>query len=185
MSLDLLNRSVGPKAKVPTTPPLFPAGEISLPWLEKCRTLDLLVFGNRGPLMLVCSITHVTGVFSIFGDTFSAAFVVSHRFETPIKGRKVMGFLLYYWLVLNFQWVCMARRCRYCAFTITPELNVMLTGIGRRLSGTCWSMLIFFWRDIFEPYMPPYTLLRSGIVQRCCSHNADPWPGLFLFSYPL
>ena len=79
----------------------------------------------------------------------------------------------------------MARRCRYCAFTIAPELNVMLTGIGRRLLETCWSMLICFWRDIFEPYMPPYMLLRFGIVQRCCSYSADPWSGLFLFSYPL
>ena len=31
--------------------------------------------------------------------------------------------------------------------------------------------------------MPPYTLLRSTIVQRCCSHSVDPWPGLFLFSF--
>ena len=37
----------------------------------------------------------------------------------------------------------------------------------------------------FEPYMPPYMLLRSGIVQRRCSHSADSWPRFFLFSYPL
>ena len=35
--------------------PLFPAGEISLPWLGKYRILDLFVFGNEGPLVLVCS----------------------------------------------------------------------------------------------------------------------------------
>ena len=94
--------------------------------------------------MLVCSNVRVTKVFSIFGGTFSAAFGVSHRFKTLIKAHKVMDFLLCYWLVLNFWWVCMARRCRYCAFTIAPELNVMLTRIGRRLLRTCWSMLIFF-----------------------------------------
>ena len=36
----------------------------------------------------------------------------------------------------------MARRCRYRAFPIAPRLNVMLTGVGRRLPGTCWSALI-------------------------------------------
>ena len=82
MSLGLLNSLAGPKAKIPTMPPPFSATEISLSRLEKYHTLDLLLFGNGGPLMLVCSNAHVTGVFSIFGDTFSAAFGVSHRFET-------------------------------------------------------------------------------------------------------
>ena len=67
---------------------------MSLLWLEKYRTLDLLVFGNGGPLMLVCSNVRVTKAFSIFGDTFSAAFGVSHRFETLIKAHRVMDFLL-------------------------------------------------------------------------------------------
>ena len=40
--------------------PFFPAGEISLPQLEKYRILDLLVIGNGGPLMLVCSNARVT-----------------------------------------------------------------------------------------------------------------------------
>ena len=47
----------------------------------------------------------------------------------------------------------MVRRFRYRDFSIAPGLSVMLTGVGRRLQGTCWSTLIFFWRDIFEPYM--------------------------------
>ena len=33
---------------------------------------------------------HVFGGFSIFGNTFSTAFGVSHRFVTPIKGYRVM-----------------------------------------------------------------------------------------------
>ena len=47
-----------------------PAGECSLPLLEKYRILDLLVVGNGGPLMLVCSNVHVSGEFSIFGNGF-------------------------------------------------------------------------------------------------------------------
>ena len=50
--LSILNKSVGTKAMVHA--PLFPAGEISLPLLEKDRTLDLLVVGNGVPLILVC-----------------------------------------------------------------------------------------------------------------------------------
>ena len=38
----------------------------------------------------------------------------------------------------------MARRCRYHAFPIAPRHNVMLTGVGQRLQGMCWSALIFF-----------------------------------------
>ena len=36
----------------------------------------------------------------------------------------------------------------------------------------CSSALICFWRDIFEPYMPPYMSLCFGIVERCCDHIA-------------
>ena len=70
--------------------PLFPAGEISLPRLEKYRILDLLVVGNGGPLMLACSNVHISEGFYIFGNTFNTAFRVSHRFVTPIKGYRVM-----------------------------------------------------------------------------------------------
>ena len=87
--LGLLSEDAGPKAIVPTMPPLFPAGEFSLPRLEKYRIFDLLVVGNGGPLMLVCSNVHVFGGFSIFGNEFSTAFGVSHRFVTPIKGCRV------------------------------------------------------------------------------------------------
>ena len=60
---------------VPTMPPpLFQAREISLPRLEKCHILDLLVVGNGGSLMLLCSNARVTGGFSTFGNTFNAAF---------------------------------------------------------------------------------------------------------------
>ena len=40
--------------------------------------------------MLMCSNAHVTGGFSIFGHLM-LSFWVSHRFETPIKGYKVMN----------------------------------------------------------------------------------------------
>ena len=87
--LGLLNRDDEPKAMVPIMAPLFKAGEISLPPLEKYRILDLLVVGNGGPLILVCSNMHVSGGFSIFGNTFNMAFRVSHRFVTPMKGYNV------------------------------------------------------------------------------------------------
>ena len=64
---------------------------MSLPRLEKYRILDLAVIGNEGPLMLVCSNVHVSGGFSIFGNTFNMDFRVSHRFVIPIKGCKVMN----------------------------------------------------------------------------------------------
>ena len=81
----------------------------------------------------------------------------------------------------------MARRYRYCAFSIALGLSVMLTGVCRRLQGTCWSTLILFWRDIFEPYMPPYMSLRFGIIERHCNHIAIKrairgW-GFFLFFF--
>ena len=47
---------------------------ISLPRLEKYRILNLPVVGRGGPLMLVCSNARITGGFSIFGNTFNAAF---------------------------------------------------------------------------------------------------------------
>ena len=53
--------------------PLFAIGEISLPWLEKYRILDLLVIGNGGPLMFMCSNARVIVGFYIFGTTFNAA----------------------------------------------------------------------------------------------------------------
>ena len=40
--------------------------------------------------MIACSNVHVSGGFSIFGNTFNTAFGVSHRFVTPIKGCRVM-----------------------------------------------------------------------------------------------
>ena len=64
--LGLLNRGVGPKAMVPIMPLFFP--------LEKYHILDLLVVGNGGLLMLVCSNVRVFEGFSIFGNTFNAAF---------------------------------------------------------------------------------------------------------------
>ena len=66
----------------------------------------------------------------------------------------------------------MARHCRYRAFPIAPRLNVIFIGVGRRLPGICWSALICFWRDIFEPYMPPYMSFRFGIVEKHCDHIA-------------
>ena len=40
--------------------------------------------------MIACSNMHVSGGFSIFGNTFNTAFGVSHRFVTPIKGCRPM-----------------------------------------------------------------------------------------------
>ena len=40
--------------------------------------------------MLVCSNVHVSGGFSIFGNTFNTTFRVAHRFVTLIKGCRVM-----------------------------------------------------------------------------------------------
>ena len=45
----------------------------------------------------------------------------------------------------------------------------MLTGIGRRLQGMRWSVLICFWKDIFEPYMSPWVAwkLRLNFIHPC------------------
>ena len=60
---------------------IFPAEEISLPWLGNNRILDLFVVGNGEPLMLVCSNARYQG-FSIFGHTFNVAFL---GFPTGLK----------------------------------------------------------------------------------------------------
>ena len=70
--------------------PIFPAGEFSLPRLEKYCIFDLLVVGNKGLLMLVCSNVHISEGFSIFGNAFSTAFRVSHGFVTLIKVCRVI-----------------------------------------------------------------------------------------------
>ena len=40
--------------------------------------------------MLACSKVHVFGGFSIFGNSFSTNFGISHGFVTPIKGCRVI-----------------------------------------------------------------------------------------------
>ena len=82
--MSLLNRGVGPKAVVPTMPP-FSGWKISLSRLEKYCILDLLVIGNEGHLMLVCSNALVTGGFSIFGNTFNATFWGFPQVRNPYK----------------------------------------------------------------------------------------------------
>ena len=83
----------------------------------------------------------------------------------------------------------MARCCRYRAFSIAPGLNVMLIRINQMLPRTCWSALICFWRDIFEPYIPPYMSFLFGIVERHSDHivrrKGLSVVGNFLFSYLL
>ena len=54
--------------------PIFQTGEISLPRLEK-NTIFLTCLSFRGPLMVVCSNTRVTGGFSIFDNTFNTDFL--------------------------------------------------------------------------------------------------------------
>ena len=44
--------------------------------------------------MLACSNVHVSGGFSIFGNTFNTAFGVSHRFVTPIKGYRELNYFV-------------------------------------------------------------------------------------------
>ena len=62
-------------------------------------------------------------------------------------------------------WLDAAGCCQYLAFSIAPRLNVMLTGVGLWLQGTRSSVLIFFWRDIFEPYMSPWVVRKlNGIL---------------------
>ena len=67
----------------------------------------------------------------------------------------------------------MARRCRalpVSCFSNCSEAECNVDRVGWRLPGTCWSTLICFWRDIFEPYMPPYMSLRFDIVERPYDH---------------
>ena len=74
--LGLLNRGARLKAMVPTMSLFFfLAREISLLRLEKFRILYLLVVRNGGPLMLVFANARVISGFSIFGNTFNAAFL--------------------------------------------------------------------------------------------------------------
>ena len=83
--LNLLNRGVRPKAMVPTISPFFPAREISLPWLEKYRILNMLIVGNGALLMLVCSNVRISEGFSIFGNTFIAGFWSFPQVHNPYK----------------------------------------------------------------------------------------------------
>ena len=62
--LGLLNRGARPKAT--HNAPLIPTGEVSLPRLGKYCIFDLLVVGNGGPIMLVCSNVRVSKVFFYF-----------------------------------------------------------------------------------------------------------------------
>ena len=62
----LVSRRVWAKAHGTHNAPLFPAGEGSLPRLEKENVCDGLSVGNNGLLMLVCSNMIITGEFSNF-----------------------------------------------------------------------------------------------------------------------
>ena len=53
--------------------PIFPAGEVSLPRLEKENVYDWLGVGNSGLLIPACSNVRISGEFSIFGVTFDVA----------------------------------------------------------------------------------------------------------------
>ena len=112
-------------------------------------------------------------------------FGVFYRFKTPIKYYRVMASFVPL-LIWSFWCVCMAWYYRYRVFPIVPGLNVMLTVVGRRLQGTCWNALIFFWRDISEPYMPLRLVVSMGGSKTRMEFSAakNPSPklaGLFLF----
>ena len=62
-----MSGDAGPKAMVPTMPPFFRLGSS-----KKYHVFDLFVIGSEG--LLVCSNMHVSGEFSIFGNTFSTTF---------------------------------------------------------------------------------------------------------------
>ena len=57
--------------------------------------------------MLASSNVHVSKGFSIFANTFNMAY----RFETPIKGHRVMDSFVPL-AVLSLRWVCMVKHCQ-------------------------------------------------------------------------
>ena len=69
--LGLVNGRAGSRPGIHNAP-LFPAGEGSLPQLEKENVCDWLGVGNNRLLMFVCSNVRITREFSIFGVTFDA-----------------------------------------------------------------------------------------------------------------
>ena len=121
--------------------PLFLAGEISFPRLEKYRILNLLVVGNKGPLMLVCSNTRVTRGFSIFGNTFNVAFWGFPEVRNPYNRLQGNGFFFatcWFCVFDGYVWLDATRHCRYSAFPITPELNVQgSVGGYKERAGAC------------------------------------------------
>ena len=83
-----------PKAIVPTMPPFFPAGEGSLPRLEKENVCDWLIVGNSRLLMLVCSKVRITGEFSNFlVSHLMRSFGILLKLEVSIKGLQGARFL--------------------------------------------------------------------------------------------
>ena len=88
----------------------------------------------------------------------------------------------------------MALYRRYRVFSIAPELNVMLTVIGRRLHGPCWNTLICLLRDIFEPHISPYMPLylvvslggsKTGMESSAAKNPPSQINGAFSFSSSL
>ena len=85
--------------------------------------------------------------FFIFGNTFNAGFWGFPQVRNPYKRLHGNGFFCATgWLQVfgGYVWLDAVRLCRYRAFPIALELNVILTRIIQRLQGTCWSVQICF-----------------------------------------
>ena len=95
--------------------------------------------------MLVCSNARIFGGFSIFGNTFNAGFWGFSQVCKPYKRLQGNGFFCangWFRVFGGCVWLDAIECCQYHAFLIATGLNVMLTGVGRRLQGTRWSRLI-------------------------------------------
>ena len=104
--------------------------------------------------MLVRSNACIFGGFSIFGNTFNASFWGFPQVRNPYKRLQGNGFFCasgWFRVFGGCVWLDAIEWYQYHAFLIATGLNVMFTGVGRRLQGMRWSMLICIWRDIFEP----------------------------------
>ena len=86
----------------------------------------------------------------------------------------------------------MARRCRALSIACFSDFSWANCDVDKGWSEATRNVLEranLLWRDIFEPYMPPYMSLRFGIVERHCNHiaikRAIYGRGFFFFSYIL
>ena len=73
--------------------------------------------------------------------------------------------LLYHRLVLNFQWICMAGRWRMLLVPGFSDCSWAEHDVDRGWSvikRNVLELVIYLWRDIFEPYIPPWVVRELG-----------------------